>query len=158
MRRPDGKPEVGNHAFVVRAESGDTLAATCEVSAAHARDVTLAVAGPGKVACDIEPSTAHRADVWRDLLGAERWTLAQFLAHETGQSETEAATRTWVASECLTKAGVVSTTPLVLGETPPDSRTVVLHSDQFAIVTLVLADRMRPEPFVLGVLTRRKDA
>ena len=157
MRRPDGKPEVGNHALILPWEGGNLVTGTSDVSAAHSRDVTLAVAGPGTVACDLEPCAVRGADVWRDLLSPARWELAQLIARETGQSETEAATRIWVAGECLTKAEAVPTAPLVL-EAPADTRAVVLHSGPFAIATLVLPDRKGSEPFVVGLLARREDA
>jgi enediyne polyketide synthase len=156
-RRPDGKPELLDQNFLLPGNGQVQSAGRCEVSAAHAQNVTLAVAGSGTVACDLEPCTTRSAAVWRDLLGADRWKLAQLIARQAGESDTEAATRIWVAGECLTKVGAGAAAPLVLGAAA-DSRAVVLHSDQFAIATFVVPDRLRSEPVVLGVLTRRRDA
>ena len=47
------------------------------ISAAHARDLTLAVAGGDGVGCDLEEVTAKSAAVWTDLLGREDWQLAE---------------------------------------------------------------------------------
>ena len=90
QRRPDGKPEVAGKLCV---------------SAAHAMDLTLAVAGPGPVGCDVEPVVSRSQQVWQDLLGMERYKLAQVLAAGRNEELATAATRVWAASECLRKAG-----------------------------------------------------
>ena len=105
-RRPDGKPE---------ADDGRGI------SAAHAGDWTIAAAGPGTIACDLEPVAARPDPTWRDLLGPDRWELAGLIARETGETSDLAATRAWVAGECLTKAGVSARAPLVL-DRPADGR------------------------------------
>ena len=75
------------------------------VSAAHAGDWTIAAAGPGTIACDLEPVAARPDSLWRDLLGPDRWELAGLIARRPASPD-RAATRVWVAGECLTKAGV----------------------------------------------------
>jgi enediyne polyketide synthase len=103
-RRPDGRPEVNGSA----------------VSAAHAGELTLAVAGAGAAACDLEPVAPREASVWRELLGVERARLADQIAREIGEEYDAAATRVWAAAECLKKAGVQPAAPLALRVTTPD--------------------------------------
>jgi enediyne polyketide synthase len=141
-RRPDGKPEVN---------------ASRAVSAAHAGDWTIAVSGPGPIACDLEPVMARPDSLWRDLLGLDRWELAGLIAQDTGEPLTQAATRAWVASECLIKAGVVATAPLVL-RTSAASPTVILGSGSFVIATFLLTNFFERQPLVLGLLVRDDDA
>jgi enediyne polyketide synthase len=97
FRRPDGKPEV---------DSGVT------VSSSHAGELTLAAAGPGLISCDIEPAVARSESEWIALLGESRFAQAQFLSGYTNDSQSEAGTRVWTASECLRKVGAGIDTPL----------------------------------------------
>ena len=102
QRRPDGRPEVGDDWVV---------------SAAHAYELTLAVAGPsedGALGCDVEPVAQRDETVWQDLLGAERFALAKLIVGETGDDLDSAATRVWTAAECLKKAGVALNAALTL--------------------------------------------
>ncbi|MDY7015277.1 MAG: SDR family oxidoreductase, partial [Cyanobacteriota bacterium] len=69
-RRSDGKPEV----------TGDR-----SVSVAHAGDLALAIAGFDPLGCDVEPVTSRSIELWRDLLGSERFALAGILAREAGE-------------------------------------------------------------------------
>jgi len=140
-RRPDGKPEVN---------------VACVVSAAHARDWTIAASGPGPIACDLEPVMARPDSLWRDLLGLDRWELAGLIALETGEPLSQAATRAWVASECLIKAGVIATAPLVLRSSTAGP-AVVLGSGPLVIATFLLTDLLERQPMVLGLLVRDDD-
>jgi enediyne polyketide synthase len=143
-RRPDGKPEV--------------MGVGCGgVSTSHARGLTLAAAGPGRVACDVEPCCARPDWIWRDILGPDRWELARQITSETGESQDLAATRAWVAAECLAKAGAGTRAPLVL-RTPGEGRAVPLASGPFAIATFAVPGRGGGEPWVIGLLTRPDDA
>ncbi|MCY1021108.1 type I polyketide synthase [Pyxidicoccus sp. MSG2] len=98
-RRPDGKP--------VQDGVG--------VSAAHAGDLTLAITGPGQVGCDLQAVEPRPPALWQQLLGADRAALAELVAREHGEPLDIAATRVWAALECLKKAGLPETTPLMLG-------------------------------------------
>ena len=71
--RPDGAPEGG-------------------ISRSHAGDLVLAVTGDGRIGCDLEPVAERPEEVWRDLLGAERWRLAELIARERGETFGAAAT------------------------------------------------------------------
>ncbi|HZI12438.1 MAG TPA: SDR family NAD(P)-dependent oxidoreductase, partial [Myxococcus sp.] len=79
-RRPDGKP---------------VLPGSTGASAAHAGMLTLAVAGPGDVGCDVQAVEEHPAPVWRELLGPERTRLAEQVALEQAEDAATAATRVW---------------------------------------------------------------
>src|SRR5439155_18628709 len=70
-RRPDGKPVAADNGFF---------------SAAHAQDLTLAVAGAQGVACDLELVTPRPASVWRELLGDERLRLAERVSGEQSEN------------------------------------------------------------------------
>jgi enediyne polyketide synthase len=139
-RRPDGKPE---------SDTGRTL------TASHAGDWTIAAAGLGVIACDIEPVASRPDPTWRDMLGPDRWELARLIARTTGETSDQAATRVWVAGECLTKAGISARAPLVLGQ-PAAGRAVVVHSGELRIATLPLPDGPEPgrPPLMFGFLTR----
>jgi enediyne polyketide synthase len=98
LKRADGKPE---------ASDGRGL------SASHTGGLTMAVAGPARLGCDIEGVAEQPAQSWRDLLGGERFRLAQLVAGETNDSFDAAATRVWAAVECLKKVGAGVAAPLV---------------------------------------------
>lgn len=110
--RPDGKPEI---------------ASGRPVSAAHAAGLTLAVCGPSPLGCDLE-IVAHRSeDVWRDLLGPDRFALALLLARHGGEDLDTASTEIWAAVECLKKAGAAANAPLVLESNSGVGRTDAWH-------------------------------
>jgi len=104
LTRADGKPQPAKH-----------NGATIHISLTHAADITLAVAGPIEVACDIEP-IEPRGAAWRDLLSAERFALAELLAKRTAEDFDTSATRIWAAAECLRKAELAPSVPLLLDQ------------------------------------------
>jgi enediyne polyketide synthase len=99
-RRPDGKPEVSSHQHI---------------SASHSRDLTLVVACVRRLACDVEAVEMRDMSVWRDMLGAESFALAELVARLSCEALDSAATRVWTAKECLKKAGASEAAPLTLG-------------------------------------------
>jgi enediyne polyketide synthase len=113
-RRPDGRP-------VTRAPT--------DVSAAHLIGCTLAVAGAGPVACDIELVTRRAHAVWCDLLGDERLELARRVAAEGSEEFDRAATRVWSAAECIKKAGLAVAEPLKLARVESDGWTLLRCAD-----------------------------
>lgn len=129
VRRPDGKPEVTSNNGV-------------EVSVSHAGDTTVAVAGRGPLGCDIESVVDRPSSMWRALLGSDRFALAELVAREAGEDETAAATRVWSATECLKKAGVMVSAPLVLVSSAGDG-WVKLASGALIINTVVVEVRDR---------------
>lgn len=122
-RRPDGKP-------VVEGEQ--------QISVAHANDLTLAVAGAGGPTCDMEAVMPHPEDVWRRLLGEEKFKLAELIARERTESIDAAATRLWTAIECMKKIGQQAPAPLVL-ESNTEDGWALLRSGTIVIPTCVVA-------------------
>ena len=132
-RRPDGKP-------VCEGEES--------ISAAHTLDITFAVARAAGTACDLEAVTARTAAVWRDLLGGEKFKLAERMARERGEGVDAAATRLWTAWECLKKIGQSAESPLML-EASTDDGWMELRSGRIKIMTCVT--QMRGMELPLGV-------
>jgi enediyne polyketide synthase len=138
--RADGKPEVD---------------APLEVSAAHSNGLTLAVAAPDEVGCDLEPVSARSKNVWSDLLGTERWLLAQLIANQAGEDIHTAATRVWTAMESLAKAEGSRDEPMALLLSSVDKqRGVLLTAPGVMIVTSVVRFQCDPVSLVVAVLIR----
>ena len=103
-KRSDGKPEVPGH----------------RISTSHAGGVVSAVAGAAAAGCDLETVASRTPQVWRDLLGPDRFALAQLIARESGDDPAMAATRVWCAMECLKKSGALHDRPLTFAGSRPD--------------------------------------
>ncbi len=138
QHRADGKPEV---------LGGKS------VSVARAGLLTLAVAGIGPVGCDLETVQARPAVAWKDLLGADGFSLAETIARDAAEPMDAAATRVWVAAECLKKAGTTAGAPLVLRTVKKDG-WVVLASGASSIAILVAAVAEPENRMAVGVLAR----
>jgi enediyne polyketide synthase len=135
-QRPDGKPEVNGQ----------------RVSASFAGDVVGAVAGAA--GCDLETVLARTPAVWRDLLGPERFALAELIARETGDDAGMAATRVWCAVECLKKSGALDDRPLVFAGARPDG-WIELDSGQSKILTYKASLRNVEGPLAFAVMIDR---
>ena len=140
--RIDGKPEVGGPLVV---------------SAAHNDGLTLAVAAPEVVACDLESIQQRPEETWRNMLGPDRWMLARLISNEAKEDLHTSATRVWTAMETLAKAQAAQSGPLVLQSCSVDRDHVVsLSAPDFVIATTVLRFRDNPTPLAVAVLTRTK--
>ena len=133
--RQDGKPEATNG----------------QVSVSHAGSLLLAVARDGCVGCDLEPVAARPEEVWRGLLGPDRFLLAELIARERGESRDAAATRVWAAAESLAKAGVPHGAPLTL-ESGGEDGWLLLRSGALSIGSLLAPVRELAGPAALAVL------
>jgi len=133
--RPDGKPQA-SHGY--------------HVSLAYSGGVALAVAGRRAVGCDLERVGERLRTHWRDLLGLERWRLAEQLADEFAEDVGSAATRVWTSLESFKKAGLPVDAPVTLGDRSADSWTL-LRCGRFAAATMVAAAQGVDEPLALAV-------
>lgn len=143
QRRPDGKPEIVGPSELA-------------VSAAHADDLTLAVAGRGPVGCDLEPVLARPSSEWGDLLGLEGHSLAEVVARDAGEDIDAAATRVWAAGECLKKVGAPVHASLTLVQSAGDG-WILLGAGSLVAATLVARVRGEANRLVLAVLARRDE-
>jgi enediyne polyketide synthase len=140
-RRPDGRP-------VTCGPGG--------ISTAHQQTLTLAIAGKGQVACDLETVTERSDSAWLGLLGKERLELAARIARVRPEALGAAATRLWTAFECLRKAGLPPEAPLVLEATTEDG-WVVLRSGMLLIASCVVAIAALKEPLAFAIALRPED-
>jgi enediyne polyketide synthase len=136
--RGDGKPVI--------ADEGITI------SSSHGAGVTLAVAGGGTVACDVERVLERQAEDWQGLLTAEQFTLAELIQRERIEQPAIAATRVWSAVECLRKAGRTLSGPITLAAGGPPG-WVLLESGAAKIVTFVTSVLDQPDLVIFTILT-----
>jgi enediyne polyketide synthase len=135
-RRADGKPEIeGSH-----------------VSVAHSGELTLTASSDAAVGCDLEIVAPHSAEIWRAMLGSERFALAELIARR--EDLNIAATRVWTAMECLKKAGAAADAPLTLVDSQRDG-WVTLRSGTRTLATCATAVGNSEAKLVLGVLASR---
>ena len=122
-RRPDGKP-------VVARDQG--------ISAAHSHELTLAVASESGSACDLEAVASRTDAAWRELLGEERFGMAELITREKAEGMDTAATRMWAMGECLKKAGQPVGGPMTLESSTVDD-WVLFRSGGVVIATCAIA-------------------
>ena len=67
------------------------------MSASHCGDLTMAVAGHSPVGCDLELVVTRPPEIWRDMLGVERFKLAEVISREAQETLDVAATRVWTS-------------------------------------------------------------
>ena len=133
--RADGKPVAGDGYHVSLAYSGG---------------VALAVAGRQALGCDIERLAGRSPATWRDLLGRERWSLAERLVDERAEDLDQAATRVWTALESFKKAGLPVDAPMRLDADGSDGWSL-LRSGRYTAATVVVATRSSDLPLTLAV-------
>jgi len=137
VRRADGKPEAcdGRH-----------------VSASHSGDLTMAIAAHSPVGCDLELIVTRSPTIWRDMLGVERFKLAEVISRETQETLDVAATRVWTSVECLKKAGAGILSPLVFAGATPNG-WVLLDSGELKIASCVIKRDGEKEDLAIALLT-----
>jgi enediyne polyketide synthase len=142
IRRADGKPEACDGR---------------DVSASHCGGLTMAVAGRSPVGCDLELVMTRPPEVWRDMLGVERFALAEVISGETEETLDMAATCVWTSIECLKKAGAGMTAPLVFTGAAPNG-WILLASSELRIASRVIKRRGEKEDLAVALLMGGQDA
>ena len=137
IRRADGKPEACDGR---------------DVSASHCGGLTMAVAGRSPVGCDLELVMPRPPGIWRDILGVERFTLAEVISRETQETLDMAATRVWTSIECLKKAGAGMAAPLVFAGAAPNG-WILLASGELKIASCVIKRKGEKEDLAIALLT-----
>ncbi|HSE18604.1 MAG TPA: type I polyketide synthase [Pyrinomonadaceae bacterium] len=142
VRRADGKPEA------------------CDgrnVSASHCGDLTMAVAARSPIGCDLEAVTTRPSELWSDMLGVERFKLAELISRETQETLDMAATRVWTAVECLKKAGAGINAPLVFVNAAGNG-WILLASGDLKIASGVVQRDGEKEELAIALLTGDENA
>ncbi|HEU4507731.1 MAG TPA: SDR family NAD(P)-dependent oxidoreductase, partial [Pyrinomonadaceae bacterium] len=142
IRRADGKPEA------------------CDgrnVSASHCGDLTMAIAARGPAGCDLEVIVARSPQLWSDMLGVERFKLAEVISREAQESLDVAATRVWTSIESLKKAGAGTTAPLVFAGAAPNG-WILLASGELKIASGVIKTDGVKDELAIALLTGGGDA
>ena len=134
--RPDGKPECDE----------------AEVSVSHGAGVTLAVAGPEDVTCDVETVVPRSAEVWDGLLWPALRDLRGLLVRESTEDSDTVATRLWTAVECIRKTGAVQQ-PVTLESSTADG-WVVFGVGERRVATFVTTLHGLDSPAVFAVMTK----
>jgi enediyne polyketide synthase len=124
------------------------------LSAAHCGQFVIAALGQESAGCDIETISTRSEPVWQSLLGQERFRLATLIATQEQEDFACAATRLWVASESLKKAGALLNLPLVFNHATPD-RWILFSAGRFAIATWIMMLPGRDDRVALAVCLKR---
>jgi enediyne polyketide synthase len=142
IRRADGKP---------------TACDGRNVSASHCGDLTMAIAGRAPVGCDLEIVMTRPSEIWSDMLGAERFKLAEIISREARETLDVAATRVWTSVECLKKAGAGILSPLVFVSMAPNG-WILLASGELKIASGVVQRDGEKNDLAIALLTGGGDA
>jgi enediyne polyketide synthase len=142
IRRANGKPEACNGRGV---------------SASHSGNLTMAVAGPCPVGCDLELVVNRSPGIWGDMLGVDRFKLAEIITRETQETLDMAATRVWTSVECLKKAGAGMAAPLVFDGAAPNG-WIRLASGKLKIASCIVKTESAQEDLAIALLTGGEDA
>jgi len=148
---------LGASGIIRRADGRPTARDGRNLSASHCGDLTMAVAGHSPVGCDLELVTARRTEIWSDMLGVERFKLAEVISREAQETLDVAATCVWTSVECLKKAGAGMAAPLVFKEAAPNG-WVLLTSGELKIASGVVQRDGEREELAIAVLTGGGDA
>ena len=142
IRRADGKPEACDGR---------------DVSASHCEDLTMAVVGPSPIGCDLELVVTRPPEIWCDILGVERFKLAEVISREAQETLDVAATRVWTSVECLKKAGAGIAAPLVFAGAAPNG-WLLFASGALKIASCVIKRKGEKEDLAIALLTGGGDA
>lgn len=117
----------------------------------------MAVAGRSPVGCDLEVVVNRSLELWRDMLGVERFKLAEVISRETRETLDSAATRVWTSIECLKKAGAGIAAPLVFAGAVTNG-WVLLTSGALKIASGVVKRESGKDDLAIALLTGGNDA
>ena len=117
----------------------------------------MAVAGNSTVACDLETVVTRPPEIWSDMLGVERFKLAEVISREAHETLDVSATRVWTATECLKKAGAGIHSPIVFITATPNG-WILLASGELKIASGVVQRDGAREDLAIAVLTGGEDA
>jgi enediyne polyketide synthase len=143
---------LGSSGVIRRADGKPTARDGRNVSASHCGDLTMAVAAHSSAGCDLEIVVTRPPETWSDMLGVERFKLAEIISRETRETLDMAATRVWTSVECLKKAGAGTTAPLVFAGVSPNG-WILLASGDLKIASGAVQRDGEKEDLAIALLT-----
>jgi enediyne polyketide synthase len=117
----------------------------------------MAVAGSTPVGCDLELVVTRPPEIWSDMLGVDRFKLAELITLKTKETLDVAATRVWTSVESLKKAGSGRNAPLIFVSAAPNG-WVLLTSGKLKIASGVIKRDSQKEDLAVALLTGGGDA
>ena len=142
VKRSDGKPEI--------------IGSSKAISIAHSHELSLMVLKNGVVGCDIEAIEAKHENLWRELLGLNRFAVAQLISRKTSEPIDSAATRIWTVIESVKKLGMSLNNPINLESVDPDG-ALLLRVGSARTVSLKLHFKSATRPCCLAITASGKD-
>lgn len=118
LKRTDGKP----------------LAVNGYVSRSNSNGNTMLAEADEEITCDMEAVEDKPDGSWQLLFSNDREMLAGRIRSETREDFCSSATRVWCAMECMRKAGIAVSSPLLYEKTDADG-TVWLETGSYKILT-----------------------
>jgi enediyne polyketide synthase len=112
----------------------------------------MAVAGQSSVGCDVELVVTRPPEIWSDILGVERFKLAEVISRDAQETLDMAATRVWTSAECLKKAGAGISAPLVFAGVAPNG-WVLFGSGELKIASCVVKREGAQDDLAIALLT-----
>ena len=159
IRRANGKPENLCNPVILSTAGHDLH--DCQdlrdVSASHCGDLTMAVAASSPVGCDLELIVTRPPETWSDMLGVDRFKLAEIISRETQETLDVAATRVWTSMESLKKAGAGMAAPLIFAGAASNG-WILLASGELKIASGVVQREGEKEDLAIALLTGGGDA
>ena len=76
------------------------------ISRSNLDGLSIQVSSNVKLGCDIEKVILHEENKWQNLLGVDKFNLAQYVSKSTGENLSLSATRVWGILESLKKADI----------------------------------------------------
>ncbi|NOZ08593.1 MAG: SDR family NAD(P)-dependent oxidoreductase [FCB group bacterium] len=145
---------IGSEEGVFYRKDGKPLAqGQFTLSAAHAGDLTLALAIPGKyrLGCDLHCPDGRSDPAWQRILRAEHLKLARLISTELNETDDASCSRIWTAAESLKKAGMMPDTPLTLDSVRKDG-WVLLKAGSCRVLSYIAIIETVKYPCAIAVL------
>jgi len=117
----------------------------------------MAVAGRSPVGCDLELVLTRPPAIWCDMLGVERFKLAEVISREAQETLDVAATRVWTSTESLKKSGAGMAAPLVFARVARNG-WVLLASGELKVASGVVQTEGEKDDLAIALLTEGGDA
>ncbi len=145
QRKVDTVTDIQNHATIylndiytnnniVKRMDGKPLVENGTLSKAYARNNTMLAEAATEISCDMEIVIQKPYSAWQSIFTSDRLQLIKKIQDETGEGFSSTATRVWCAMECIRKAGLQYSSPLLLGDMEKDN-TIYLETGEYKIIT-----------------------